>query len=190
MGAREPARREVHPHTGEGAVGTFEVSGSIKWFDPSKGYGFIVPDGNLSEILVHVSCLRRDGFKTACEGARVVCDVVNSSRGLQAVRIHAMDDSPAIHPSQLQPRTHVAVIPESDWERATVKWFNRLHGFGFLSRGPHMPDIFVHADTLRRCGFIELRHDQVVLVRYGKGPNGLVAAELRLGTSLPPGRNA
>lgn len=190
MGAKEPASREIHPQTGERTVDVFEVSGSIKWFDPSKGYGFIVPDGDLSEILVHVSCLRRDGFQTASEGARVVCDVVNSSRGLQAVRIHEIDDSPAIHPSQLQPRTHVAVIPESDWERATVKWFNRHQGFGFLSRGSQMPDIFVHADTLRRCGFIELRPDQMVLVRYGRGPNGLVAAELRLETSLTPGRNA
>jgi CspA family cold shock protein len=90
-----------------------------------------------------------------------------------------MDDSTAIRPSELQQRTHVVVAPESDWEKVTIKWFNRLRGFGFLTRGPQTPDIFVHMETLRRYGFTELRPDQTVLVRYGRGPNGLIAAELK-----------
>ena len=103
----------------------------------------------------------------------MVCEAVWSPKGLlQAVRICSMDDSTAIRPSQLPQRTHVVVVPESDWERAVVKWFNRLRGFGFLTRGSQTPDIFVHMETLRRCGFTELRPAQTV-VRYGRRPNVL-----------------
>ena len=72
-----------------------KVSGAVKWFDPS----------NLSDVLLHVTCLRHGGFLTAYEGACVVCEVVRSPRGLQAVRICSIDDSTAIRPSQLPQRT-------------------------------------------------------------------------------------
>jgi CspA family cold shock protein len=158
-----------------------ELSGVIKWFDVSKGYGFIVPDNGLPDILLHVTCLRRDGFQVAYEGARVVVEVLQRARGLQAFRIISMDESTAIHPAQMPPpRTHVSVTPTSGLERAQVKWFNRLRGFGFLTRGEGTPDIFVHMETLRRYGIAELKPGDRVLVRYGDGSKGLMAAEVRL----------
>ena len=123
---------------------------------------------------------RRDGHQVAYEGARVVVEVVQRSRGLQAFRILSMDESTALHPAQMPPpRTHVSVTPTSGLERAQVKWFNRLRGFGFLTRGEGTPDIFVHMETLRRYGIAELRPGQFVLVRFGPGPKGLMAAEVR-----------
>jgi CspA family cold shock protein len=180
MGGKEPPRLEGYAQRDEETtLDVFEVSGSVKWFDPSKGYGFIVPDEALPDVLLHVTCLRHGGYQTVYEGARMVCEVVRSRKGLQAIRICSMDDSTAIHPSQLPQRTHVVVLAESDWERAVVKWFNRPRGFGFLTRGSQTPDIFVHMETLRRCGFTELGPGRTVLVRYGKGAKGLIAAELK-----------
>ena len=172
----------------EAGLEVFEIAGSIKWFDASKGYGFIVPDNGLPDILLHVTCLRAGGFQTAYEGARLQCEVLKRPKGMQAFRILSMDESTAIHPSQLPQRTHVIVVPESDWERAYVKWFNRVRGFGFLTRGEGSADIFCHMETLRRFGFTELRPGQIVQVRWGFGSKGCMAAELRpdgVPTGLP-----
>jgi cold shock protein len=172
--------RVTGDEVGDEAASVIELSGVIKWFDVSKGYGFIIPDNGMPDILLHVTCLRRDGYQVAYEGARVVVEVLQRPRGLQAFRILSMDESTAVHPAQMPPpRTHVTVAPTSGLERAQVKWFNRLRGFGFLTRGEGTPDIFVHMETLRRFGLAELRPGQFVLVRFGPGPKGLMAAEVR-----------
>jgi CspA family cold shock protein len=173
----------VQPEPGglpEEGVSVTEMAGVIKWFDVSKGFGFIVPDNGMGDVLLHVTCLRRDGYQTAYEGARVICEVLHRPKGLQAFRILSMDESTAIHPAQLPPpRLHVTVTPTSGFERTQVKWFNRLRGFGFVTRGEGTPDIFVHMETLRRYGIAELRPGQIVLVRFGPGPKGLMATEVR-----------
>ncbi|HMA74994.1 MAG TPA: cold-shock protein [Xanthobacteraceae bacterium] len=164
---------------GDAVASVVEIAGVIKWFDVSKGFGFIVPDNRMPDVLLHVTCLRRGGFQTAYEGARVVVEALQRTKGLQAFRVLSMDDSTAIHPAQMPvPRTHVTVTPTSGLERAMVKWFNRLRGFGFLTRGEGTPDIFVHMETLRRYGITELRPGQTVLVRFGPGAKGMMASEV------------
>jgi len=171
----------------EAPLELIEISGVIKWFDVAKGYGFVVPENGMPDVLLHVTCLRRDGFPTAYEGARIVCEVVERPKGLQAFRVISMDETTATHPSQMAPtRQRSAVTPTSPLVSATVKWFNRMRGYGFLSEGEGSPDIFIHMETLRRFGMAELRPGQSVLVRYGEGPKGRTAAEIRPDTGGLP----
>lgn len=164
-----------------------EIHGKIKWFDVAKGYGFIVPDDSgLDDVLLHVTCLRRDGHQTALEAARVHVLARRGDRGLQTFKIVSLDNSTGVHPSESSaPRTKVAVEPETGLERALVKWFNRTKGFGFLTLGEGTEDIFVHMETLRRYGLTELRPGQTVLVRYGRSGKGLMAAEIHPDVGTP-----
>lgn len=172
-----------------GGLEVFEITGTIKWFDASKGYGFIVPDNGLPDVLLHVTALRAAGEQQIFEGARVRAKVMKGQKGFQTVQLLHVDHSTSIQPQDLPQRTHVVVKAESGWERAMVKWFNRVKGFGFLTLGEGRPDIFVHMETLRRYGFTELRAGQIVQVRYGMGDKGCMAAELRPDGMQPPHHN-
>lgn len=184
----EQGHREIAEGSSEEkSLDLVQVSGRIKWFDVAKGFGFIVPDNGMPDVLLHVTCLRRDGYQAANEGARIIVEAVQRPRGLQALRILSLDESTALHPSELPlPRTHVQVVPTSGLEPAVVKWFNRLRGFGFLTQGEGRPDIFVHMETLRRYGIAELKPGEKVFVRFGDGSKGLMAAEVRLADMALP----
>ena len=175
--------------TSVAAVLAFELAGNVKFFDAARGFGFFVADGDNADkgrdVLVHVLHLQSAGYHTVHEGARIHAMVHKTPKGLQVSRILSIDESSAIHPSQLPQRTREKVQPESPWVRAEVKWYNREKGYGFVSEGQGTPDAMVHADTLRRWGVAPLCPKQVVEVRWGMSSKGRMVAEIRCLTGLP-----
>ena len=164
-----------------------KLTGTVKWFDATRGFGFIVSDSAKGDILVHFSVLKEHDRRSLPEGAVVECLVAEQERGLQARKVLSIDLSQAVvpepgrhgasHADRIDPS---ALLDEAGaFEPVRVKWFNRLRGYGFLIReDDDTQDIFVHMETVRRGGLNDLMPDQPLRARIAIGRKGPLAVEV------------
>lgn len=172
--------------TGELSDG-LRVVGRIKWFDATRGFGFLVSDQIEGDILVHFSILREHDRRSLPEGALVECIAEQQQRGLQATRIISIDLTDAMpapnrtttSPEQRADRKALADAA-GEFELVEVKWFNRVKGYGFVTRIDHPDaDVFVHMETVRLAGIDDMEPGDQMEARIAEGRKGLTAVELR-----------
>jgi CspA family cold shock protein len=159
---------------GSGSAEMAPITGRVKWFDATRGFGFLVSDDLDGDILLHFSVLREHGRRSVPEGAVIECVPVKLERGLQAQRVLSIDTSSALPP---QPRSSIPGGERADrkvlaenagaFEPVEVKWFNRVRGYGFLKR------------PVRNSHLPELQPGQQLEARIAPSVKGLTAIELR-----------
>ena len=170
------------------------IAGRVKWFDATRGFGFLVSDEIDGDVLIHFSVLREHGRRSVPEGALIECIPVRLERGLQAKKVLSIDLSTAL---PQQPRSSMAPSERADrkaladaageFEPVEVKWFNRVRGYGFVKRPDDSggEDVFVHMETVRSAHLPELQPGQLLEARIAPSGKGLTAVELRTGGASP-----
>jgi CspA family cold shock protein len=156
-----------------------KLRGRVKWFDPGKGYGFVVAEEGGPDILLHANVLRNFGQSTVADGSLVEISIQHTARGEQAVEVFSIEP-----PEEPVPSVIADAVAEPDaiaqlpLEAGRVKWFDKAKGFGFANVFGKAEDVFLHIDVLRRSGLADLQPGEAVALRVGIGKRGCMAVQV------------
>lgn len=156
------------------------VNGLVKWFDPVKGFGFVVAEDGGPDILLHANVLRNFGQSSVADGAKIELDVQKTDRGIQATEVFAIEPPEGTESATLADFEDIdpEVIRSAPLEPARVKWFDKGKGFGFANVFGRGEDVFVHVEVLRRSGLADLQPGEAVGLRVIDGKRGRMATEV------------
>ncbi|MEL6915056.1 MAG: cold shock domain-containing protein [Pseudomonadota bacterium] len=154
------------------------ISGTVKWFDPAKGFGFIVGDAGGADILLHANVLRNFGQSSVADGVRIEVITQHTPRGAQAVEVISIA-APSV--PQAASLDDISDLSSDDLaampvEPARVKWFDKGKGFGFANGFGSDADVFIHIEVLRSSGLADLQPGEAICMRVTEGRRGLMAA--------------
>lgn len=157
-----------------------KVFGHVKWFDPVKGFGFVVAESGGPDILLHVNVLRNFGQSSVADGSGIEVAIQQTDRGVQATEVFRIDppvtgdNAPLADLAQLD----ADVVRNAPLEPARVKWFDKSKGFGFANVFGKAEDVFLHVEVLRRSGLSDLQPGEALALRVIEGKRGRMAAEV------------
>lgn len=158
-----------------------QVAGSVKWFDATRGFGFIVDDEDgAGDILLHANVLRAYGQTSVVEQARIVVLVVDTPRGRQASEILSIAPPEGEPSAAIEDLGHVTgdQLEKLPLQPARIKWFDKAKGFGFANIFGQDDDVFLHIEVLRHGGFADLPTGEAVVLRVIDGQRGRIAAQV------------
>ncbi len=155
------------------------VSGHVKWFDPGKGFGFVVADDGGPDILLHANVLRNFGQSSVADQARIEILVQKTDRGMQTVEI--LDITPPVGGDDSASDAfsdNGTGADAGDLEPARVKWFDKAKGFGFANVFGSSEDVFIHVEILHRSGLSDLQPGEAISIRVVDGERGRMASQV------------
>ncbi len=152
------------------------MRGVVKWFDPKKGFGFILPDDGGADVLLHANVLRNFGQSSVADGAEIEVDVIETSRGQQASAVHEIVPPPGSGQGGAMPGGDLLDDDEDlELEPARIKWFDKAKGFGFANVFGSSEDVFIHIEVLRRSGLSDLQAGEAICIGAREGRRGRMA---------------
>lgn len=149
-----------------------EITAVVKWFNPTKGFGFVQPTDGSPDAFLHVSVVERSGHNTLPQGATIICDLCAGQKGPQVAAVHRVESMP-----EAPPLDQGGAASEVE---GTVKFYNGEKGFGFVVPDGGGKDVFVSARALERAGIRDLEPDQRLRMMTRMGQKGPMADSVEL----------